>query len=81
MMFAGTCYFFFFLADFFAFFAFFAFLAIVSSVIPKVWFNASQHRHACIPHYTIITKLILGASKKVNDGHTVAAKRVDEAPA
>jgi hypothetical protein len=25
--------------------------------------------------------LILGASKKVNDGHTVAAKRVDEAPA
>jgi hypothetical protein len=56
-------------------------LAIVSSVIPKVWFNASQHRHACITHYTIITKLILGASKKVNDGHTVAAKRVDEAPA
>jgi hypothetical protein len=25
--------------------------------------------------------LILGASKKVNDVHTVAAKRVDEAPA
>jgi hypothetical protein len=31
-----SCYFFFFLAVFFAFFAFFAFLAIVPSVVPDV---------------------------------------------
>jgi hypothetical protein len=71
-MFSSNGYFFFFLAVFFAFFAFFAFLAMLPSVIPKSWLNASRPSTCIHSEYTTIAKWILHASKKVNDGHTVA---------
>lgn len=72
-------YFFFFLVVFFAFFAFFAFLAMVPSVVPKSWFDANR-RSMCIGSaYTIIAKLILRASKRVNGHQPVCDCRPDEA--
>ena len=67
-------YFFFFLVVFFAFFAFFAFLAMLPSVIQKL----AQCKSTIDMHteYTTIAKLILCASKRVNDRHNL---RPDEA--
>ena len=71
MKFSSNGYFFFFLAVFFAFFAFFAFLAMLPSVIPKV--GLMQVISTCMhSKYTTIAKLILNASKKVNDRRAVA---------
>jgi hypothetical protein len=71
MTFSSNGYFFFFLAVFFAFFAFFAFLAMLPSVIPKV--GLMQVISTCMhSKYTTIAKLILNASKKVNDRRAVA---------
>src|ERR1700693_3966551 len=75
MTFSSNGYFFFFLAVFFAFFAFFAFLAILSSVIPKV--GLMQVISTCMHlKYTTIAKLILNASKKVNDRRAVVTSEV-----
>jgi hypothetical protein len=64
-------YFFFFFVVFFAFFDFFAFLAMLPSVIPKV--GLMQVISTCMhSKYTTIAKLILNASKKVNDRRAVA---------
>lgn len=64
----GESYFFFFLPVFF--FAFFAFLAmLMPSVIPKL----AQRKSTCTNiGYTLIAKLILSASNKVNGSHTTA---------
>jgi hypothetical protein len=68
MTFSSNGYFFFFLAVFFAFFAFFAMLP---SVIPKV--GLMQVTSTCThSKYTTIAKLILNASKKVNNRRAVA---------
>jgi hypothetical protein len=64
--FASNDYFFFFFV-FFAFFAFFAFLAMLPSVIPKSCFNARRHSTRMHSSYTIIEKLVLRASNRVND--------------
>jgi len=65
--FSSNGYFFFFFVVFFAFFAFFAFLAMLPSVIPKV--GLMQVVSTCThSKYTTIAKLILNASKKVNEG-------------
>jgi hypothetical protein len=53
------------------FFAFFAFFAMLPSVIPS-WLNASRHSTRMHSDYITIAKLILRASKKVNDCHAVA---------
>jgi hypothetical protein len=72
MKLSSNRYFFFFLAVFLAvFFAFFAFLAMLPSVIPKSWFNAGRVSTCTNSEYTTITKLILRASKRVNDRRTV----------
>ena len=65
MRFSSNGYFFFFLAVFF--FAFFAFLAMLPSVIPKVGSVQVDNRHAYIQATPQIAKLILRASKRVND--------------
>jgi hypothetical protein len=73
--FSSNGYFFFFLAVFFAFFAFFAFLAMLPSVIPKV--ELMQVISTCMHlKYTTIAKLILNASKKVNDRRAIATNEV-----
>jgi hypothetical protein len=79
MRFSSNGYFFFFLAVFFAFFAFFAFLAMFPSVVPIRLTHASRPSTCTDSEYTTIAKLILRASKKVNDGRAAANLRPDEA--
>jgi hypothetical protein len=64
MRFSSNGYFFFCLAA--------AFLAMLPSVAPKSWFTASRQSKCMNLDYATIAKLILCASKKVNDRHAIA---------
>jgi hypothetical protein len=76
MSFSLNVYFFFLFDVFFAvFFAFFAFLAILPSVTPKL--AQCKSTSTCIrSDYAITAKLILRASKRVNDRHILANLRL-----
>jgi hypothetical protein len=75
MSFSLNVYFFFLFDVFLAVFFAFAFLAILPSVTPKV--AQCKSTSTCIrSDYAIIAKLILRASKRVNDRHILANLRL-----